>query len=56
LQQSAERILALDLGTKRIGLALSDELGFTAQGLDTLVRKNKRTDLDALIVWCANAG
>jgi putative Holliday junction resolvase len=48
LQQSAERILALDLGTKRIGLALSDELGFTAQGLDTLVRKNKRTDLDAL--------
>ncbi len=42
------RILALDLGTKRIGLAVSDELGITAQGLETLVRRNKRTDLAAL--------
>ena len=42
------RILALDLGTKRIGLAVSDELGITAQGLDTLVRRNKRTDLAAI--------
>ncbi len=48
MQQSPQRILALDLGTRRIGLALSDELGFTAQGLETLIRKNKRTDLDAL--------
>ena len=42
------RILALDLGARRIGLALSDELGLTAQGLPTLVRKNKRQDLQAL--------
>ncbi len=42
------RILALDLGARRIGLALSDELGWTAQGLPTLVRKNTQTDLDAL--------
>ena len=42
------RILALDVGGKRIGLALSDPLGITAQGLPNLVRKNKRTDLDAL--------
>lgn len=42
------RILALDLGKKRIGLALSDELGITAQGLATLERKNKRSDLAAL--------
>jgi len=42
------RILALDVGLKRIGLALSDPLGITAQGLPNLVRKNKRTDLDAL--------
>lgn len=42
------RILALDVGARRIGLALSDELGWTAQGLPTLVRKNVRTDLDAL--------
>lgn len=39
------RILALDLGKRRIGLALSDELGLTAQGLETLERTNIRTDL-----------
>ncbi len=42
------RILALDLGKKRIGLALSDPLGITAQGLPTLERTNLRADLDAL--------
>ena len=42
------RILALDLGKRRIGLAVSDELGVTAQGLPTLQRKNNRTDLAAL--------
>lgn len=42
------RILALDLGKKRIGLALSDPLGITAQGLPTLERKNLREDLSAL--------
>jgi len=39
------RILAVDYGTRRIGLAVSDALGITAQGLPTLLRKNKRTDL-----------
>ncbi len=43
------KILALDLGKKRIGLAISDGLGFTAQGLETLARKNIRTDLAALL-------
>ena len=42
------RILALDLGKKRIGLALSDPLGITAQGLPTLERTNLREDLAAL--------
>ena len=42
------RILALDLGKRRIGLAVSDELCLTAQGLPTLERKNFRVDLDAL--------
>lgn len=31
------RILAIDYGDVRVGLAISDELGFTAQGLETLV-------------------
>ena len=39
------RVLALDLGRKRIGLALSDELGITAQGLPTLQRTTIRADL-----------
>jgi putative Holliday junction resolvase len=43
-----DRILALDLGKKRIGLAISDPLGITAQGLPNLVRTNKRSDLAAL--------
>jgi len=42
------RILALDLGKRRIGLAISDPLGITAQGLPNLVRGRKRDDLDAL--------
>jgi len=42
------RILALDLGKKRIGLAISDPLGITAQGLPNLVRVNKRTDFATL--------
>ena len=42
------RILALDLGKKRIGLALSDPLGITAQGLPTIQRSNIRADLAAL--------
>jgi len=48
------RILALDLGKKRIGLALSDPLGITAQGLPTLQRVNIRTDMDALATLIAD--
>jgi putative Holliday junction resolvase len=42
------RVLALDVGKKRIGLAVSDELGYTAQGIETLVRTRVRDDLAAL--------
>jgi putative Holliday junction resolvase len=42
------RVLALDLGKKRIGLAVSDPLGITAQGLPTLQRTRIREDLAAL--------
>jgi putative Holliday junction resolvase len=48
LTHEQSRILALDLGKKRIGLAISDPLGITAQGLPNLVRVNKRTDFAAL--------
>lgn len=45
---SQQRILGLDVGLRRIGLAVSDSLGITAQGLETLQRQNKRRDLDQL--------
>lgn len=50
------RILALDLGKRRIGLALSDELGLTAQGLVTLERTNIREDLARLARLAAERG
>ena len=42
------RILGLDVGSKRIGVAISDPLGITAQGLPTIQRKNKRLDFEQL--------
>jgi len=45
---SIGRVLALDVGSKRIGVAISDELGITAQGLETIQRQNRRRDLDSL--------
>ena len=42
------RVMALDWGVRRIGIAVSDELGIAAHGLPTLVRKNIRKDLEAL--------
>ncbi len=42
------RILALDVGSRTIGLAVSDPLGVTAQGLETLRRRNQRADLEHL--------
>jgi len=40
-----QRILAIDHGTKRIGFALSDELGWTAQPLETFQRRSPEADL-----------
>jgi putative holliday junction resolvase len=42
------RVLGLDVGSKTIGLAVSDPLGITAQGLQTIRRQNKRLDFDEL--------
>jgi putative holliday junction resolvase len=48
LPASTGRILGLDVGSRRIGIAVSDPLGITAQGLETLQRRNKREDLAAI--------
>lgn len=42
------RILALDYGRRRIGVAISDELGLTARPLPVLYRKNRREDIARL--------
>jgi len=39
------RIMGLDIGTKTIGIAISDELGITAQGFKTIKRKSMGEDL-----------
>jgi putative Holliday junction resolvase len=44
------RVMGLDYGEKRIGIALSDPLGLTAQPLTTLERTSLEQDLDALAV------
>jgi putative holliday junction resolvase len=44
-----KRILALDVGRKRIGLAVSDPLGLTAQGLQVLERRDWDQDLARLV-------
>lgn len=47
-----KRILGLDLGQKTIGVAISDPLGFTAQGLTTIRRSNKEKDIEDLKKIC----
>lgn len=38
------RIMALDVGDKKIGVAMSDPLKITSQGLETYFRKNDKED------------
>lgn len=39
------RILGLDIGSRTIGVAVSDPLGWTAQGITTIKRKNFTADV-----------
>jgi putative Holliday junction resolvase len=47
-RDSSGRVLAIDYGRRRIGLAISDELRMTARPLEMLQRKNRRDDLRRL--------
>lgn len=42
------RILGLDIGDKTIGVAVSDEMGWTAQGLKTLIRKGFNEEISSI--------
>jgi len=46
------RIMGLDVGKKRIGIAISDPLGWTAQGHSVLVRGKTEDDLSRLAEMC----
>ncbi len=45
---SSAPVLAVDYGRRRIGLAISDEMGLTARPLATLTRTNRQNDLRRL--------
>ncbi|HMD19759.1 MAG TPA: Holliday junction resolvase RuvX [Alloacidobacterium sp.] len=47
-QDSVPRFLGLDVGNRRIGVAVSDELRLTAQPVLTLIRKKPRDDIRSL--------
>ncbi len=42
------RIIGLDIGDRRIGVAISDPLRITAAGLETIERTNVRADVQAV--------
>jgi putative Holliday junction resolvase len=42
------KVLGLDIGDKRIGIAISDELGYTAQGMRVLTRSTVDEDIEAI--------
>ncbi|AYD40126.1 Holliday junction resolvase RuvX [Clostridium fermenticellae] len=46
------RILGLDIGDRTIGVAVSDPLGFTAQGITTIRRKSEEKDIEKLKQIC----
>lgn len=45
MERCRERVLALDVGRRRVGLALSDAAGWGAQGLETLQRRTPGEDV-----------
>ena len=47
-EQTRKRVLALDVGNKRIGVAVSDELRVLARGLETVERKSRRVDFEKI--------
>lgn len=47
------RVLGLDIGSHKIGMAISDELGMIAQGLKTIKRESMEKDLGEIAVTIA---
>jgi len=43
-----QRILALDIGEKRIGVSVSDPMGWTAQGVETIFTRGAQRDIERI--------
>ncbi len=50
------RLIGLDVGDKRIGVAISDPLGITAAGLETIHRHNTQADVALVADICRRHG
>ena len=50
------RILGLDVGSNTIGVAISDPMGWTAQGIKTIRRSKKEVDLEEINSICKEYG
>ena len=50
------RIMGLDIGDKTIGVAVSDPLGWTAQGVTTIKRDCYTKDVEAVMKICKEYG
>ena len=48
MENQTLRILGIDLGEKRIGISLCDELGITAQGLPTILSKTEIENIESI--------
>ena len=44
-----KRVLSLDVGDRKIGVAISDALGITARGLTTIIRSSDKKDTGAIM-------
>lgn len=48
-EEIMQRVLGLDIGDRRIGVSISDALGITAQGLDTIERSEPEKDIQSIV-------
>jgi putative Holliday junction resolvase len=49
-----KRILGIDLGIKRIGLALSDKFGISIRALNNLYPRSRQEDILYIVQLCSN--
>lgn len=56
MEEIRGRVLALDFGSRRIGVAVSDPLGITAQQLSAIRREGDRKDIEAIAAMVGEYG